>query len=335
MTLKVEYKEPELIPLPIMRALVEIYYDFQKQRIATFNNVLMNCERNGITEKDLEEKYQVTPLINEAKKFELLIKKRLDSEVQKYKIYDQYLKNIQGIGSIISAGLIANIGDISRFNTISKLWVYAGLGFNKYCPECDAPTYVDVEYEDREGKVKKTRRLKPFENCNHCKEKLDKLIDQEKKLEKKSKTSKKIGGEYEKIKKERLRMEKIYDDGTLPIIQRRTKGYQGNWNARLKVLCWKIGESFVKQKAEKSGYRRMYEKFRETDTGFHPEKEKVDGKTKYNDGHMYNRAIRKTSKLFLSHLWMTWREMEGLEVREPYVVKVLGHDIIKPFIDKK
>lgn len=293
MTLKIEYKEPELIPLPIMRAIVEIYYDFQKQRIATFNNVQMNCERNGITEEDLEKKYQVTPLINEAKKFELLIKKRLDVEVKKYKIYDEYLQNIQGIGSIISAGLIANIGDISKFNTISKLWVYSGLGFNKFCPECDHPTYVEVEYEDKEKNIKKTKRLKPFEKCPKCGTK------------------------------------------TIPIIQKRTKGYQGNWNVRLKVLAWKIGESFVKQKAQKSGYRRMYEKFRENDTSFHPEKEKINGKTKYNDGHMYNRAVRKTAKLFLSHLWMTWRKMEGLDVREPYVTKVLGHEMIKPFIDKK
>jgi len=334
MTQRVEYKEPELIPLPIMRALVEIYYDFQKQRIATFNNVMMNCERNGITEKDLEEKYQVTPLINEAKKFETMIKKRLDSDVQSYKIFSEYLTKIQGIGSVISSGLIANIGDISKFDTISKLWVYAGLGFNKWCPECQSPTYVEVEYEDREKKIKTTKRFKPFEKCNHCKEKLDKLITEENKLRNKLKKSKKSNEKYEEIKKERLRMEKVYNDGTDPLIQKRMKGFQSNWNARLKVLCWKIGDSFVKQKAQKSGYRRIYEQMRATDTTFHPQKEVIDGKTKYNDGHMYNRAVRKTVKIFLSHLWMTWRAMEKLEVKEPYVSKVLGHDIIKPFTDR-
>lgn len=334
MTQRVEYKEPELIPLPIMRALVEIYYDFQKQRIATFNNVMMNCERNGITEKDLEDKYQVTPLINEAKKFELLIKKRLNADIQNYPIFSEYLTKIQGIGSVISAGLVANIGDISKFDTISKLWVYAGLGFNKWCPECKAPTYVEVEYEDREKKVKTTKRFKPFEKCNHCKEKIDKLIIEENKLEEKLEGKDKDSKKYEEVKKERLRMEKIYNDGTEPLIQKRMKGYQSNWNARLKVLCWKIGESFVKQKAQKSGYRRIYEQVRATDTGFHPKKVVTDGKTKYNDGHMYNRAIRKTAKIFLSHLWMTWRKMEKLEVKEPYVAKVLGHDIIPPFTDR-
>ena len=109
MTQRIKFQEPELIPLPIMRALVEIYYDFQKQRIATFNNVMMNCERNGISEEDLEKKYNVKPLIDEAKAYENKIKKRLTDEVQNYPLYDKYLKNIQGIGPVISAGLIANI----------------------------------------------------------------------------------------------------------------------------------------------------------------------------------------------------------------------------------
>lgn len=290
---KVEYKNPLVgIPLPIMRALVEIFYDFQGQRIATFNNVLMNSARNGITEEDLDKKYGVKPLIDEAKKFEDKIKKRLDLEVVHYPLYENYLKHIQGIGSILSSGIIANIGDISKFDTISKLWMYAGLGFNKFCPECKCPTYVNIEYENSEGNITKGKKLKPFDNCLECNHK------------------------------------------TIPIIQKRTKGYSGNWNPRLKVLCWKIGSSFVKQKAAKSGYRRLYESFRKDDMEFHPEKIKENGKTKYNDGHMYNRAVRKTIKIFLSHLWMTWRELQGLEVRPPYVVKVLGHDIIKPFKDR-
>lgn len=293
MTQRIKFQEPELIPLPIMRALVEIYYDFQKQRIATFNNVMMNCERNGISEEDLEKKYNVKPLIDEAKAYENKIKKRLTDEVQNYPLYDKYLKNIQGIGPVISAGLIANIGDIGKFGTISKLWMQSGLGFNKFCPECDHPTYVELEFEDRDGNLTKQKKLKPFENCPECHKQ------------------------------------------TIPIIQRTTKGYRNNWSPRLKVLAWKIGDSFVKQKASKSGYRRLYESLRKGDTENHPTKIKENGKTKYNDGHMYNRAVRKTVKIFLSHLWITWREMEGLEVKQPYVSKVLGHDIIKPFTDDK
>ena len=673
--MRVEYQEPQLIPLPIMRGLVEIFYDFQGQRIATFNNVLMNCERNGISEEDLEKKYGVKSLIDEAKTFEDKIKKRLDSEVVNYKIYDKYLQHIQGIGSILSAGLVANIGDIAKFDTISKLWMYAGLGFNKFCPECEHPTYVNVEYEDREGNITKGKKLKPFENCPECNHKTNPIIQKRtkgyqdnwsprlrvlccipdtmitgcpkptliqdvkkgdhvlglrtynqvirnektslvfdsqrtrfddveqkfernyngnviaitpyftniplvvtpehpilavkikrnnksrrksvkgipqwiqakdltedhaiiqpriqldkssiilklKKLGKKQvpdsvetdsdmmflfglylaegwiRTSKtrKNGGvffalnqnehdlleELQKsfkkkfgfngiIKKSKIHkgmtieffsksvgtlfyetLGNYYNKKIIPdymmrmkpeLIKSLIRGYflgdgsiKGNdvravtaskilahqittliralgfpcgiWkdNNAFRIIipasfsrkfaknvlgkdlpkfkernkvglirlsdthfvtqikkienrkfrgkvynmetkkshtytaegilvhnCWKIGSSFVKQKAAKSGYRRIYESFRRDDTEFHPTKVKENGKTKYNDGHMYNRAVRKTVKIFMSHLWITWREMEGLEVKAPYVEKVLGHDIIKPFKDR-
>jgi hypothetical protein len=42
-------------------------------------------------------------------------------------------------------------------------------------------------------------------------------------------------------------------------------------------------------------------------------------------------ARRKMVKIFLSHLWATWRKMEGLTVTKPYVFSVLGHsDYIEP-----
>jgi hypothetical protein len=51
----------------------------------------------------------------------------------------------------------------------------------------------------------------------------------------------------------------------------------------------------------------------------------------YNDGHVHNRAIRKTAKIFLQHLWLVWREAEGLPVSKPWVEQFGGHvDIIPP-----
>ena len=35
--------------------------------------------------------------------------------------------------------------------------------------------------------------------------------------------------------------------------------------------------------------------------------------------------MRKMTKMFLSHLWTTWRTIEGLEVTAPYVHDILGH----------
>lgn len=48
----------------------------------------------------------------------------------------------------------------------------------------------------------------------------------------------------------------------------------------------------------------------------------------YTPDHLHNRAQRKMIKVFLSHLWLIWREQEGLPVSLPYVAAVLGHEHI-------
>jgi hypothetical protein len=38
-----------------------------------------------------------------------------------------------------------------------------------------------------------------------------------------------------------------------------------------------------------------------------------------------NTARWITVKLLLSHLWHKWAEIEGVAIRPPYVIEVLGH----------
>jgi hypothetical protein len=91
-------------------------------------------------------------------------------------------------------------------------------------------------------------------------------------------------------------------------------------------------------------YRDLYDEKRADDRRKHPDvicKEcglkwedcpnKKKGNMRYNDAHMLMRAKRKVAQVFLSHLWVTWREMEGLPVSKPYVEAILGHtNIIEP-----
>jgi len=105
--------------------------------------------------------------------------------------------------------------------------------------------------------------------------------------------------------------------------QKRKRGEKLNYNPRLKTLCWKIWNSFVKVKGK---YREFYLKFKEDCKKKHPDWTKL---------HIHNYAGRKTVKLFLSHLWETWRKLEGLPVTEPYPIQILGHsEFIPPFTDK-
>jgi len=270
---------------------VEMYYDFQHQRIMTGNRIQMNAERNKITEQQLED-FGVTEIERKSEAFEKDLKKIFVTEIQSRRIWTEYFEKIYGIGPVISCGLLAYIDDIGKFDNISKLWQYGGFGMNTYCENCKKPTFVIREFQ-KEGKKTKTKakQLKPMERCPECNNK------------------------------------------TVPIIQKRMTGYMSNWNDKFKVLIWKIGMSFEKQ-GIKSGYYNWYKIYKAEEREKHPEKIKEGTRTLYNDGHIRNRALRKVSKLFLSHFWVTWREMEGLEVTDPYVGKLLGHDVIKPFTDK-
>lgn len=42
-------------------------------------------------------------------------------------------------------------------------------------------------------------------------------------------------------------------------------------------------------------------------------------------GRINNMALRRTAKMFLSHLWHVWREIEGLSTAGPYAIERLGH----------
>ncbi|KUO42546.1 MAG: hypothetical protein APU95_02865 [Hadesarchaea archaeon YNP_N21] len=46
-------------------------------------------------------------------------------------------------------------------------------------------------------------------------------------------------------------------------------------------------------------------------------------------GHIDNRAKRKVAKLFLSHLWFVWGQMEWLPTDSPYAQQ-LGHRVVPP-----
>lgn len=250
----------EQIPQPIIRSLVEIYYDFQEQRIISSNRIDMSSQRNGITDEQLE-RYNITTIMDDAKSFEAKIKKTLTKEIEGYPLYTEYMKNIYGIGPVIASGLIAYIADVSKFDNISKLWEYAGLGMITFCKACEKPTFDIREYEKMDGTKTKGNKLSTRRECNHC-----------------GKT-----------------------DDVIHVRQRRYTGYSSNWNDKFKVLCWKIGQSIIKQ-GSRSRYRTIYDQIKLEEQKKHPEPIKKGGKTLYNPGHIHNMAIRKVIKIFLGHL---------------------------------
>lgn len=123
------------------------------------------------------------------------------------------------------------------------------------------------------------------------------------------------------------------------------KGEKRPWNASLKVLCWKIGESFVKVNNHPDAfYGQIYKQRKELETTQNKAGQYADQaaeiikrvpkhkqaaiyKTgKLSPGHIHARAKRYAVKLFLSH-WHgeAYKHATGKEPPLPYPIAILGH----------
>lgn len=123
---------------------------------------------------------------------------------------------------------------------------------------------------------------------------------------------------------------------------RPAKGEKLGYNPKLKVLIWKVVQSFIKQDPKKSKYRQLYEHFRAE------YEERPCTKTHYNekkevipcfDAHKHAKAGRKVGKIFLAHLYLVWRKIMGLPVSDPWVFWAKGgaHDkasYLEPLYDR-
>jgi hypothetical protein len=140
--------------------------------------------------------------------------------------------------------------------------------------------------------------------------------------------------------------------GLAPGSDRKIKGTKLAYNARLKTLCWKLGESFVKVSGKEGAtYGKLWagfkaEEIRRNDEGKYaaaaaaelatkkikvPEVKKTLEAGRLTDAHLHARSKRRAVKIFLAHYWTIGREARGLAVREPYSKRILGHDgIIEP-----
>ena len=221
---------------------VTSYYDAQQVRIALSNRIADLVREKHFTQAEADARF--APAFDFLKKAEGVFAKDIQHQSKEHPIYP-WLIDVRGIGPVLAGGLLALIGDIGRFDTVSKLWAYAGMH----------------------------------------------VID-----------------------------------GKAPKLER---GKRANWNSTLRTLCWKLGESFVKAGGQ---YRELYDAYKKRDRAKHPEKLNSGRKSRkgkaiwmYTDGHIHARAKRYAVKILLSHLWEYWRLFEGLAVREPYAIEVLGH----------
>lgn len=236
------------------RFLVDAYYMMQDDRKRAHNQLRALDEAK-------EPNLVLYWLANQSETLENQIKRALDQYTGGH-LMGQWMRDIKGIGPVLSAGLLAHI-DISRAPTVGHIWRYAGLD----------PT------------------------------------------------------------------------------QKWEKGQKRPWNAQLKVLCWKIGQSFMKlSNDEECFYGRIYRERKayeiaRNDSGANAEIAKLGaervGKTTdaykhYTSGKLPPaqidaRARRYAVKLFLAHLHGEWFEKHhGRPAPLPYPIAHLNHAHVIP-----
>jgi hypothetical protein len=202
--------------------IAKVHENIQKMRIQVQNR-LTAAEQGRSTPAP-------AVMIEIVQQFELM-EKQLIKTAKGYLKYHPawpWLKQVRGLGEGLGMKLLGLIGDVSRFETESKLFRFAGLAV--------------------------------------------------------------IDGQAERPR----------------------KGEKIHYNKRLKTTLYLIGECFIKSN---SPYRRIYDEA----------KAYYAANRDWTKMHVHLAAMRVMEKIFLSHLYLVWRQELGLHTRLPWVCMYGGH----------
>lgn len=292
------------------RYLVDTYYQMQDQRIRAGGQVR--------SMGDTQEPHQTLAFFaGQAETLEDQVKRALDAYSLSSEV-GRWSRSVCGIGPVIAAGLMAHI-DIAECETAGTIWRFAGLD----------PTVKWKGSDDCRTWLRERIQGQPD---------LDDVIMAAKHWGRDSETLLRfastdiVTGEAKKLTIESL----------ASALARRP------WNASLKTLCWKIGESFIKVKGREDGVyghlyaeRKAYEQQKNAAGDYKDLAERIlasknfrgDTVTKrayqegrLSDGHIHARARRWAVKIFLSH----WHEVAYLDHFKkappaPFAIAILGH----------
>jgi len=290
------------------RFLVDTYYTIQDYRIQ------LGSQLRAAEQKVDENPSGVLAWIEEnMTTMESTIRLALKHYVDGHKM-GPWLTAQLGIGPVLSAGLLAYI-DIKKAPTVGHIWSYAGLDPTmKWHGAVQAAKWVKGMTEVTEKTYIDMAKLSGF--------KVDAI--------------KRFAKEYADIgKSKKIRVEDLKN-----ALARRP------WNAKLKVLCWKVGQSFVKlRNVENSYYGGVYRErdeleFNKSAAGDYRDQalarsKTVDKTTKgyptyckgeLPESHIHTRAARYATKLFLAHMHEVWYKLEfKKDPPMPYAIAHGGH----------
>lgn len=203
--------------------------------------------------------------------------------LQKISIWKKFLCRVSDIPAIYLLSLIANIGDISHFNTATKLWAYCGM--HNYKVEVNLGRRWFSTMQRATDYVTSVIRINGDFNDMEDTAAFQKEIEDRLKLCV-------WGSEYhcEKISAKKNPIKLV------------------NWNTFLRDLCWYIGQSITKG----NGFYHS----------LHIEmvSEKISYLRNVNEADIRIaelQSARHITKLFLIHVVQYWRQLEGLTTKAP------------------
>lgn len=337
--------------LEYLKLVVRRLYDAQKLRIQSDLRV-QRLEREGIV---IGERIENT--FAKAQELEVQTEKEYEKivarELKQYTIWSKWLKDVKGIGPRIAGLLIANIADPARFANVAKLWAYAGMHTQPVCGDCDHVLSREL-IETRSLTASQGSCETPLAAASHRKSEPHQSTASQPWSEAHRHTASQSVPESHPA----FACPKCGSKNITNRAARRRAGHKANWSSELKTTLWKAAGSFVKTRGP---YRTAYDTCktnlierqmrrneiiwrRDPKTNkyapaylpscFHDgNTPKAPEKPEWTLGRIDAMAKRWTAKLFLSHLWAAWRELEGMPVTKPYAFETLKHkDYVSPWL---
>lgn len=305
-----------------LNTLVNNLYDVQKVRIGMANR---NLALQGKSREEIFEEH-----VARLKKLEKDIVNEMKYEIAQFPI-SEWLLGQRGIGVSLTGQTIAIIRYIGRFNNISKLWAYSGMATMYICKKCGKRWLESPKRE--EWIIRIANRLEEQHNKKKIRYKDE--VGTIGEIGEIDETDMYNEEDTNFIAKARRMLCDCKDPDIKVTAQRRIKKAMIDYNPKMKKLCRNIALSLIQYN---QFYGDMYNGFLQTylardDLTEHlnEDKYKANALEKIKQGRAIKMARRKMIKIFLSHLWVQWRKIEGLPVTRPYIFDIKKHtDYIEP-----
>lgn len=346
------------------RMVVGYFYRIQKLRIAIGNGIqgLRRDYPAVYTEDDAQR--DETRFLEPALESEKYFAGECQEIVKDEPIANWLVENIRGFGWNLAAQILGLIGEIELFPTISKLWSYAGFRPDSHRQEGEQSDHntqlkrlmhnvvscclkaggfyagAYAYYKDREeGKRREflgrledelgaTGRFSARQMVQEIRtqlreearikaetEALELSLEEAKQrvseLREAKAPAEEISAAKDAVKAEKKRFEK----------ERPAPFRHGKLLKAIFEGACELGFSPDEQITRKNLYRIV-----EASIAYLARRFEMRGVPAITAAHRHNRALRSTKKLILQHLWLKWRELQGLPVSDPYVFAIEGHD---------